>query len=104
MLSVTEMMSESTFASSLLNNSSFGNFNFHVNPIDFVYIVQNTTNDLEEENIEGVQLLQDLSSIEKLSCSLKDVDLDFVNSNRIYKINDQNIIDNYSVSINIRKL
>ena len=104
MLSITEMMSENTFVSSLLNNSSFGNFNFHVNPIDFLYIVQNTTNDLEEENIEGVQLLQDLSSIEKLSCSLKNIDLNVVNNNKIYKINDQNIIDNYSVSINIRKL
>lgn len=104
MLGIIEIMSEKTFASSVLNNPVFGNFNFCVNPTDFVYIVQNNTNDSEEQNIEGVQVLQDLTSMEKLSCALSSIDLNFVRSNRIYKINDQNIIDNYSVSINIRKL
>ena len=89
------------FLKKLLSLKDYMNINFEIIPEDFVYFVQSKVNDQEESNIQNVTGNYTLSPIEKITCILEDIDLDYLSSNIIYKVNNSSAIDNYSIFIDI---
>ena len=94
-------ISSKEFLKNLLNLNDYMNINFEIIPEDFVYLVQSNVNDQTESNIQNVTGNYQLSSIEKITCILENIDLDYLSSNNIYKVTNSSAIDNYSIFIDI---